>query len=413
MSVKDSVLSTLQKNRGDYVSGESISGDLGVSRAAVWKAIRSLRDEGYRINAVTNRGYSLAGEGSGITADEIRSHLPARYKGNGIYVYGVLDSTNIKARQMADGAADRTADGAADRTADGTADRTTDGTTDRTADGTADRTTGRSGSADIHGSIIVAGQQTAGKGRLGRSFFSPVEGIYMSMVIRPDFDLSRSTLVTVAAAAAVAEAIDEVCGQKEETRIKWVNDIYLGGGKICGILTEGVSDFESGRIESLIVGIGINTTTDGFPEELKKTAGAVEGEWSRPELIAAVASRLLDNVSGIGSIAPGAGSTSPGDGSTSPGDGSTAPGAGEASPPDKDAHPFMKTYRKKSMLIGRDVLVFRGTYREDPTKEMDGIPAKVNGIDDDGGLMVTYEDGSTETLTTGEVSIRTADGNRD
>lgn len=389
MSVKDSVLSTLQKNRGDYVSGESISGDLGVSRAAVWKAIRSLRDEGYRINAVTNRGYSLAGEGSGITADEIRSHLPARYKGNGIYVYGVLDSTNIKARQMADG------------------------TADRTADGTADRTTGRSGSADIHGSIIVAGQQTAGKGRLGRSFFSPVEGIYMSMVIRPDFDLSRSTLVTVAAAAAVAEAIDEVCGQKEETRIKWVNDIYLGGGKICGILTEGVSDFESGRIESLIVGIGINTTTDGFPEELKKTAGAVEGEWSRPELIAAVASRLLDNVSGIGSIAPGAGAIAPGDGSTSPGAGSTAPGAGATAPPDKDAHPFMKTYREKSMLIGRDVLVFRGTYREDPTKEMDGIPAKVNGIDDDGGLMVTYEDGSTETLTTGEVSIRTADGNRD
>ena len=370
MSVKDSVLSTLQKNRGNYVSGESISGDLGVSRAAVWKAIKSLRDEGYRIDAVTNRGYSLVDGSGGVSADEIRSFMPARYKGNGIFVYDIVDSTNIKARQIADGSA-----------GDETAGSSIGGTASA-----ADSKRSAVSPADLHGTIVVARQQTAGRGRLGRSFFSPSDGVYMSVIIKPSFDLSKSTLVTVAAAAAVAEAVDEVCGRTEETEIKWVNDIYLKGKKICGILTEGISDFESGRIESLIVGIGVNTTTESFPKELKDIAGAVEGDWSRSELIAGIATRLLDNVSRIQPASDEAGIAAHSD-------------------PDV-ARPFLETYRNKSMLTGQDVLVYRGTYREDPSKELGGVPARVKGIDDDGGLMVVYEDGSEETLTTGEVSIR-------
>ena len=324
--VRDAVLAKLQNNKGQYLSGEKLSDQLGVSRAAVWKAIRGLREEGYPIEAMTNRGYLLPDSPEVITEEEIRRYLPARYRDNGLYLFDVLDSTNNKARQLA-------------------------------AEG-----------GQVHGSTVIALQQTGGKGRLGRNFFSPKEGIYFSIIIRPDFDLRRSVLVTVAAAAAVAEAIESVSGQR--ARIKWVNDVYVGGKKVCGILTEGITDFESGQIDHLVIGIGINTTTKGFPKELQDIAGAVEGEYSRPALVAGVITRVLDYLGNI------------------------------------EAREFLQSYRRKSMLIGEDVMVFRGVYRQNPEEEMDGRPARVTGIDEDGGLKVIYTDGTRETLVTGEVTVR-------
>lgn len=214
---------------------------------------------------------------------------------------------------------------------------------------------------------------------MGRSFFSPKEGIYLSIIVKPNFDISRSGLVTIAAAAAVAEAIDAVCIRPQADRsgpaaegaqIKWVNDVYLHGKKVCGILTEGITDFESGQIDHLVIGIGINTNLEGFPEELLQVAGAVEGDYSRSQLAAEVISRALGYLEHL------------------------------------EERAFMKTYREKSMLIGRQIRVFKGTYRSDPTKELDGIPARVLGIEDNGGLQVIYTDGSRETLTTGEVTVR-------
>ena len=190
----------------------------------------------------------------------------------------------------------------------------------------------------------------------------------MSIIVKPDFDLRRSVLVTVAAAAAVAEAIDEVCGK--DTRIKWVNDVYLDGKKVCGILTEGITDFESGQIDHLVIGIGINTSLEGFPEELLETAGAVEGDYSRSALAAGIICRVLDYMDHI---------------------------------EDRD---YMRVYRSKSLIIGEEIQVFRGVYRQDPESEMTGRPAKALAIDEDGGLEVIYADGSREVLTTGEVTIR-------
>lgn len=343
MTVKESVLAALEQNRGEYLSGEKLSDDLGVSRTAVWKAIRSLRQEGFPIDAVTNRGYCLADREESFSAEEIRRYLPSRYKGNPIHVYDTIDSTNLRARQIAAEAAMEKAE-------------------------------------DIHGMTVAARQQTAGRGRLGRSFFSPSEGIYISIVVRPDFDLSSSVLVTVAAAAAVAEAVDGVCDQEEDTQIKWVNDIYLKGRKICGILTEGVTDFETGQIENLIIGIGINTSLKDFPDELKKTAGAVEGEWSRSALVAEIITRVMDHMKELS----------------------------EADTEKK--HPtFMPVYRNKSMLIGRDILVYKGSYRKDPGDEMAGVVAKAVAIEADGGLRVKYKDGTEEVLTTGEVTVRSTD----
>ncbi len=331
MTVKEAVLSALQQNTNAYLSGEKLSEELGVSRAAVWKAIQALRSEGYRIDAVTKRGYHLQEDKAPITEEEIRAFLPARYRSNAIHIYDVLDSTNNRARQIAAG-------------------------TDQPL--------------RIHGTTVIALQQTGGKGRLGRGFFSPKEGIYLSIIVKPEFDFSMSTLVTIAAAAAVADAVDEVCGQDEETLVKWVNDVYLNGKKICGILTEGITDFESGQIDHLVIGIGINTTLEGFPEELKKTAGAVEGEYSRSALAAGVIARVLDYMDRL------------------------------------EDRAFMDIYRKKSFLVGRDIRVFKGTYRKDPEKDLTGVPARVLGIDENGGLQVIYTDGSRETLTTGEVTVR-------
>lgn len=361
MSVKGSVLEALRQNQENYISGEKLSEELGVSRAAVWKAIRALRGEGYHIDAVTNRGYCLRQRPAGLTADEIRRHLPAKYRNNGLYVYDIIDSTNNAAKQIAVGAVPA-------GMPDGS------GGSGIASAGSAG-TTGGSGvtgapSHKLHGTTVVALQQTAGKGRLGRSFFSPKEGIYLSVIIKPDFELSKSVLVTVAAAAAVAQAIDEVCEQDSETAIKWVNDVYLRGGKVCGILTEGITDFESGQIDHLVIGIGVNTTLEGFPEELQATAAAAEGDYSRAALAAGIISRLLDYLEHI------------------------------------EDRVFMDCYREKSFLIGRDVKVFRGVYRSDPEKEMDYVPARVLGIDENGGLQVIFTDGSRETLTTGEVTIR-------
>ena len=186
MAVKDSVLEALKNNRDSYLSGEALSGQLGVSRAAVCKAVKALRGEGYEIEAVTNRGYMMPSDDTAISEDAVRNALPAHLRGMNLYVCDVLDSTNLEARRIA--AEDAKAIPAA----------------------------------------VLCRQQTAGRGRLGRSFFSPRDdGLYLSIVIRPDFDMSRSGLVTVAAAAATSEAIDEVCGCS--TRIKWVNDIFLNG----------------------------------------------------------------------------------------------------------------------------------------------------------------------------------------
>jgi len=215
--------------------------------------------------------------------------------------------------------------------------------------------------------VVMAHSQTQGRGRLGRSFFSPESGIYMSIIIKPAFDTSLIPLVTPAAAVAAAESIEKVCNKKAD--IKWVNDIYIDEKKVCGILTEGVSN-ASGGIEYIIVGIGINTSCDGFPAELAETAGAVSGEYDKAELAAEIISSVFDYMNSLADRS------------------------------------FMPSYRQRSILTGKTVNVYKGAYKTNPEDELPSRPAKVLGIDDDGGLMVIYTDGSRETLTTGEVTIR-------
>ena len=343
MAVKDSVLKALKESKDEFLSGEELSNRLAVSRTAVWKAIKTLREEGYPIEAVTNKGYMMMSESWLITEESLKIFLPAKYKNNPIYIFDTIDSTNIKAKQLA-------LENAA------------------------------------HGTIVMARQQTSGRGRLGRSFFSPREGIYMSIIIRPDFDMSKALLVTSAAAVAVAESIEKVCNLP--AMIKWVNDIYLNGKKICGISAEAITDFESGQIESLIIGIGINTTTKGFPPELLDIVTAAEGDYSKSALAAEVISRLLSLIEGLGQ--PNYKDT----------------GNTENIPSSCFVNDFMRSYRKHSLIIGKTIKVYKGGYRKDITDESTGIVAKALDIDENGGLKVIYTDGSREILNTGEVSIR-------
>lgn len=325
MSTKDSVLNALENSQDSFLSGEELSKKLGISRTAVWKAINALRQEGYAVEAVTNRGYLLLREQWRITEDSFKACLPAEYKNIKIHIYDTLDSTNIKAKQIA-------AENGEDR------------------------------------AVIMARQQTGGRGRLGRSFFSPKEGLYMSILIKPDFDLSNSGLVTSAAAVSVAQSIEEIA--HKDAGIKWVNDVYVDGKKVCGILTEGITDFETGRIEHLIIGIGINTTVKDFPKELLQTVGAVEGEYSKSALAASVVSKTIDFINQI------------------------------------DDPSFIKTYKEKSIVIGKNIKVYKGQYKVNPDDEIPGINARVLDIDSDGGLIVLYSDGTREKLISGEISIR-------
>ena len=212
----------------------------------------------------------------------------------------------------------------------------------------------------LHGTLVIARHQTGGRGRLGRTFASPDDsGIYMSIVLNPES--ANPVLITTAAAVAVCKAIEKICGKNPQ--IKWVNDIYLDGKKVCGILAEAVSDYKTGQITHIVLGIGINCSSAAIPEELAEIAGAVEGDYSINQLAAEVHNQMMMLM---------------------------------------DEPSFIDDYRQRSMVIGKTVSVYKGGY----TPDKPGVPARVLDIDNTGGLKVIYSDGSRETLSTGEISIR-------
>lgn len=325
MTTKEAVLQALRSCSGQYISGEELSTQLNVSRTSIWKAIKALREEGHTIEAATNNGYMLIHNNRRLTESEIRQGLSENNRNIEIYVYDSVTSTNSEAKRLA-------LEGAAD------------------------------------GTLVVSGQQTAGRGRLGRSFYSPKEGIYLSVIIRPRFDVSKSVLITCAAAVAVAESVKEIAGK--DARIKWVNDVYVDDRKVCGILTEGMTDFESGQIEAVIIGIGVNTDVSNFPDDLKRIAGAVDGDYSASELAGAIASRTIDYAHNI------------------------------------EERTFIDSYRSMSTVIGKKITVYKGQYKVNPEDEIEGAAAEVKTIDDDGRLIVVYEDGTEEALSSGEITIR-------
>ena len=324
MTTKDLVRASLEENVGHFVSGESLARRLHVSRNAIWRAVKSLQEEGCSIMAVTNRGYCLSEFGDALSESALRRFLPDGGKQWNIRVFDTISSTNTVLKEMAE-------------------------------------------QGEPEGTILIASEQSAGRGRMGRTFYSPAgTGVYLSMLLRPRFSPEQSLCVTTAAAVAVAEAIESVTGR--ETKIKWVNDVFLNGKKLCGILTEAAFDMESKRLAYAIPGIGINMRTppDGYPDELKQIVtnvfdGIEYDTENRNRIVTEVIVRFWSFYEPL------------------------------------TEKPFLRGCQKRSLLEGKEVDVISGSER---------IPATALDIDDDFRLHVRYLDGREEYLQSGEVSVK-------
>ena len=250
--VKAEILAALDAARGQYLSGQELAQRLGVSRTAVWKAVAALRADGLPIQAVTNRGYTLAADADLLHADAIAAHLdPEVARALQSEVYDRLPGTNAALRA-------RAAEGAPE------------------------------------GLVCIAQAQSAGRGRSGRSFFSPPGGLYLSILLRPDFGARQAVLLTVMAAVAAAQAADSLCGAP--IGIKWVNDLWREGKKVCGILTEATMDVESGLLDYAVVGPGFNLVPppEGWPPELSGIAGSLFDQPPLPGTRARLAAAFLN-----------------------------------------------------------------------------------------------------------------------
>lgn len=235
--MKDCILRLLKEEKGRYVSGEEISGRLGISRTAVWKYINALKEEGYEIESRSRAGYMLLGAPDLLLPFEVKEGLGTRFLGKEVHHFSEVRSTNDEAKSLA-------------------------------------------GKGAGEGTVVVAERQIGGKGRLGRSWASPAGGIWVSIILRPAFQPLEAPKLTLATALAVTRVL------REEThldaRIKWPNDVFINSKKVCGILTE--MNAELDRIHYVILGIGLNVNIDimDFPEEVRGTATSLMEELGKP-----------------------------------------------------------------------------------------------------------------------------------
>lgn len=320
MTTKENLLTLLEARRGSFVSGEEIASTLHVSRAAVCKAVKALRQEGCAIEAVTNRGYRLSRDSDILSAQGVKKYLKQDLQ---ISIMPSVDSTNTVLRSLAEQGAPE-------------------------------------------GTVVITGEQRHGRGRCGRVFYSPADtGVYLSLLLRPvNADARQTVTLTAAAAVALCQTIEAVVGAKPQ--IKWVNDVFLNKKKVNGILTEAAFGLESGAPEYVVVGVGINAYTPegGFPPELAEIAGSL---WE--ETVADGKNRLAAEFLNRFWALYTAG----------------------------DPSVFLEDYRRRSLVVGRDVTVITGNIE---------TPAHALGIDDNCRLLVRYESGETAALSYGEVRIR-------
>lgn len=358
MATKEKILQALTSlSDGEFLSGEELAQSCSVSRTAIWKAIRSLEDEGYKIEAVTNRGYRILSSPDKLDEKIISSNL-TNYSDLGlkIFIFDELDSTNSEAKR-------RAASVGSFRDSNG-------------------NLTEKGKSAYL--SLFASESQTGGKGRLGRTFVSPKNcGVYFSLLYSPRGGVKNPALYTAAAAVSVARAVSKIYG--ESPLIKWVNDLFLAGKKICGILVEGIANFETGSIDAAVVGIGINilknhalegeiTKIVGSIEEAKSLNGEKMPSVSKNVLIAEVVKNLIEFYSAF------------------------------ENSDEKTIKEMISDYRALSMLAGQTVTVnpVAGTSSE-------SYKAKVKDVDEEMRLVVETENGEIRKLNSGEVSLHSYD----
>ena len=319
-STKEKVMDILSECGEKHISGEEISEKLGISRASVWKHINNLKKEGFDIESRSGTGYRLRGKtGDNLTPYEIKKNLDTKFIGQNIEYFETIDSTNIYAGKVA----------------------------------------GKS----KEGTVIISDEQTAGKGRTGRKWVSKQkEGIYFSLILKPEIPLIKASFLTQVAGAALTAAFEKM---GVDVTIKWPNDIILNGKKIAGILTEMQAEID--RIFYIVVGIGINLYNENFDEEIIHKATSVLKEGHRIEREELLKNFFEEFEKMYVAFLEG------------------------------DNREVLKKLREKSAVIGREIYVVNGDDRR---------KAEAKDIDDDGNLVVEFEDGKVETIFTGEVSIR-------
>lgn len=312
--MRNKILNML-KNTESYVSGEEMSRTLGISRAAVWKHIKKLKEDGYDILSVTNKGYKLQNIPDIVSEASIKSGLNTEYMARNIKYMPVTDSTNEDAKRC---------------------------------------------SYMPDGSLFIAEMQSAGKGRLGRSWESPKgSGIWMSLLLKPDIPPQDIPQITLIAGMAICRVLGNGSG------IKWPNDIVIGSRKVCGILTEMSAEID--RVNYVICGIGINVNTPVFPKELQDKATSLFIEtgksYNRSDLI----SSIMNEFEPLYKVFKKEGFA-----------------------------PLLKEYLNSCITIGREIRVI---YRKET------LIGRAVDISDDGSLVVETENGRVN-VTSGDVSVR-------
>ena len=334
-TTSDILLDMLIEQNGRPLSGEEAALRLGLSRVSVWKAVQKLRDEGYEIEGGKNKGYILKSSSDVLNAFSIEKNLSAFAQSvcqRKVEVFKTIDSTNTEAKR---------------------------------------RLNSSSRAEALHGTVLFAEHQSAGRGRFSRSFYSPKgAGLYFSLIFCPSIpamterEVPSFALYTAISATVICRCLKALGFAPQ---IKWVNDIYLNGKKICGILSEGIIDMETSSVQAVIIGIGLNVKESNFPPELKNKAGALFSEaedpsFNRNVLASSIISSLIEALYGLHS-----------------------------------QNTLMEEYKSLSLLTGKKVKVlpFAGTPYQ----------ALVLGISDLGHLIIETDDGKKDELISGEVSL--------
>ncbi|WP_113672429.1 biotin--[acetyl-CoA-carboxylase] ligase [Vallitalea guaymasensis] len=320
--MKEKIIQLLNE-ADDYISGEEISKQLGVSRTAIWKVINRLKEEGYEIESVTRKGYRLLSSPDILNSEELHYNLNTEIIGNKIINFDKLDSTNQQAKKLA-------LEGAS------------------------------------NGTVVIAEEQTAGKGRRGKMWVSPPgTGIWMSAILRPSVMPENASMLTLVAGLAVCKAVREITNL--EASIKWPNDIVVNGKKICGLLTEMNSEIDF--INFVVVGIGINVNIEKFPPELDNIATSlmIEGNQSYQRKI--LVKRTLEIFEDYY----------------------------KKYLETEDLTKIIEEYNEHCINIGRKVRV---------TGRKQDITGNVKCVTNKGELIVTDQQGEDIVVTSGEVSVR-------
>lgn len=324
--MKNKILKLL-KESDEFLSGEKISEEFGVTRAAIWKSINSLKEEGYEIESISRKGYRLLSSPDILSYEEIKGYLNTSFIGNKVYYYDSIDSTNKMAKDIA--------------------------------------------YSEEEGVVLVAEEQVLGRGRLGRAWESPKKkGIYFSIILKPQVPPSKIAKLTLIGAAAVSLALDEM---GIDSQIKWPNDIVINGKKICGILTEMSSELNMINYVVLGIGINVNLEEEEISEDIRHKATSLKieskNEVDRKRLLGTVLNKFEELYILFKD--------------------------------DGEISQALEVCRNKSAVIGKEILVVNGA-----SKRL----GKAIDIDEEGELLVEFDDATIETVFSGEISIRGVEG---